>query len=328
MSNEKTKLEENNLPEYAYLDLNAKRILHSVNILMLIFRALIDEFKDMSDEALTALLKPVKEGLENFSPMIREGNPELDHNDQKRILDLLYVINRKEKPKMFVDVELQSTKERFVEIRSTQYITAILAKTHFVENELAKVIMIWINMAPAKHEEGTILVNPPLLYDRVHDVYCPREALKACPTVILVNLYDIRKEREAEIRSEKEDIIAILSTIFSTKIDHKKKGAILKERGFTIDEKDEQEMKDMESWSKGIFESMRDDIQEEVKREVREEGREEGRLEGVMLFKKVNHLLAKGMRDEEILKALPDVTAEFLKEAREIYEEAHQLSGN
>ena len=61
-------------------------------------------------------------------------------------------------------------------------------------------------MAPAKHEEGTILVNPPLLYDRVHDVYCPREALKACPTVILVNLYDIRKEREAEIRSEKEDI--------------------------------------------------------------------------------------------------------------------------
>ena len=102
----------------------------------------------------------------------------IDHNDQKRILDLLYVINRKEKPKMFVDVELQSTKERFVEIRSTQYITAILAKTHFVENELAKVIMIWINMAPAKHEEGTILVNPPLLYDRVHDVYCPREALK------------------------------------------------------------------------------------------------------------------------------------------------------
>ncbi len=212
MSNEKTKLEENNLPEYAYLDLNAKRILHSVNILMLIFRALIDEFKDMSDEALTAL-------LENFSTMIREGNPELDHNDQKRILDLLYVINRKEKPKMFVDVELQSTKERFVEIRSTQYITAILAKTRFVENELAKVIVIWINMAPAKHEEGTILVNPPLLYDRVHDVYCPREALKVCPTVILLNLYDIRKEREAEIRSEKEDIIAILSTIFSTKID-------------------------------------------------------------------------------------------------------------
>ena len=74
---------------------------------------------------------------------------------------------------MFVDVELQITKERFVEIRSTQYITAILAKTHFVENELA--------MAPAKHEEGTILVNLPLLYDRVHDVYCPREALKLFP---------------------------------------------------------------------------------------------------------------------------------------------------
>ena len=119
-------------------------------------------------------------------------------------------------------------------------------------------------------------------------------------------------------------VIAILSTIFSTKIDHKKKGAILKEREFTIDEKDEQEMKDMESWSKGIFESMRDDIAEEVKREVREEGR----LEGVMLIKKVNHLLAKGMRDEEILKALPDVTAEFVKDARESYEEDHQFSRN
>ena len=324
MSNEKTKLEENNLPEYAYLDLNAKRILRKVNILMLIFRALIDEFRDLSNEALMALLKPVKDGLANFSPMIREGNPEFDHNDQKRILDLLYVINRKEKPKMFVDVELQSTKERHVEIRSMQYMTSILAKTRFVENELAKVIVIWINMAPAKHEEGTILVNPPLLYDRVHDVCCLREALKAWPTVILVNLYDIRKEREAEIRSEKEDIIAILSTIFSTKIDHKKKGAILKERGFTIDEKDEQEMKDMESWSKGIFESMRDDIAEEVKREVREEGR----LEGVMLIKKVNHLLAKGMSDEEILKALPDVTAEFVKDARESYEEDQQFSRN
>ena len=284
---------------------------------MLIFRALIDEFKDMSDEELTALLKPVKEGLENFSTMIREGNPELDHNDQKRILDLLYVINRKEKAKMFVDVELQSTKERFVEIRSTQYITAILAKTHFVENEWTKVIMIWINMAPAKHEEGTILVNPPLLYDRVHDVYCPREALKVCPTVILVNLYDIRKEREAEIRNEKTDIIAILSTIFSTTIDHKKKVAILKERGFTFNEK-KQEMKDMESWSKGIFESMRDDIAEEVKREASEEG--------IRKFKKVYHLLAKGMSDEEILTAIPEVTYEFVKDARESYEEDLQLS--
>ena len=84
----------------------------------------------------------------------------------------------------------------------------------------------------------------------------------------------------------------------------------------------------MESWSKGIFESMRDDIAEEVKREAREEGRLEGRLEGVMLIKKVNHLLAKGMSDEEILKALPDVTAEFVKDARESYEEDHQISRN
>ena len=145
-----------------------------------------------------------------------------------------------------------------------------------------------------------------------------QEKLWRCPTVILVNLYDIRKEREAEIRSEKEDIIAILSTIFSTKIDHKKKGAILKERGFTIDEKDEQEMKDMESWSKGIFESMRDDIAEEVKREASEEG--------IRKFKKVYHLLAKGMSDEEILKAIPEVTDEFVKDARESYEEDHQLS--
>ena len=127
-------------------------------------------------------------------------------------------------------------------------------------------------------------------------------------------------------------------------IEYEKNGAILKERGFTLEKDEEQEMKNMESWSKGIFESMRDDIAEEVKREVREEAykevrekaykevseecRSEGRLEGVMLIKKVNHLLAKGMRDEEILKALPDVTAEFLKEAREIYEEAHQLSRN
>ncbi|BBH26556.1 hypothetical protein SG0102_14900 [Intestinibaculum porci] len=119
-------------------------------------------------------------------------------------------------------------------------------------------------------------------------------------------------------------VIAVLSTTFSTMADHKKNVAILKEREFTFNEKDEQEMKDMESWSKGIFESKRDDIAEEVKREVREEGR----LEGVMLFKKVNHLLAKGMSDEEILKALPDVTAEFVKDARESYEEDHQLSGN
>ena len=107
-------------------------------------------------------------------------------------------------------------------------------------------------------------------------------------------------------------------------IEYEKNGAILKERGFTLEKDEEQEMKNMESWSKGIFESMRDDIAEEVKREAREEGR----LEGVMLFKKVNHLLAKGMSDEEILKALPDVTAEFVKDARESYEEDHQLSRN
>ena len=115
-------------------------------------------------------------------------------------------------------------------------------------------------------------------------------------------------------------VIAALSTTFSTMADHKKNVAILKEREFTFNEKDEQEMKDMESWSKGIFESMRDDIAKEVKRE--------GRLEGAMLLKKVNHLLAKGMSDEEILKALPDVTAEFVKDARESYEEDHQLSRN
>jgi predicted transposase YdaD len=115
-------------------------------------------------------------------------------------------------------------------------------------------------------------------------------------------------------------------------IEYEKNGAILKERGFTLEKDEEQEMKTMEYWSKGIFESMRDDIAEEVKREAREEGREEGRLEGrlegVMLIKKVNHLLAKGMSDEEILKALPDVTAEFVKDARESYEEDHQLSRN
>ncbi len=74
----------------------------------------------------------------------------------------------------------------------------------------------------------------------------------------------------------------------------------------------------MESWSKGIFESMRDDIAEEVKREASEEG--------IRKFKKVYHLLAKGMSDEEILKAIPEVTDEFVKDARESYEEDHQLS--
>ena len=55
------------------------------------------------------------------------------------------------------------------------------------------------------------------------------------------------------------------------------------------------------------------------------EGRAEGRLEGAMLLKKVNHLLAKGMSDEEILTALPNVTVDFMKYARESYEEDHQL---
>ena len=122
--------------------------------------------------------------------------------------------------------------------------------------------------------------------------------------------------REEEIRNEKTDVIAILSTIFSTTIDHKKKAAILKERGFTLNEK-KQEMKDMESWSKGIFESMRDDITEAVKREASEED--------IRKFKKVYHLLAKGMSDEEILNAIPEVTDEFVKDARESYEEDHQL---
>ncbi len=216
MANENkfTLQKENDLPEYAYLDRNAKKILRKVNVLMLIFRSLIDEFIDLSDEALMTLLEPVKEGLENVSPLIREGNPELDHSGQKRILDLLFVVHQEERPKMFVDIELQSTQEKHVEIRSVQYITALLGNTKFVENMLTKVILIWVNMAPTRREEGTILMNPPLLYDRVSDSLRSREALKACPTVILLNLYDIRKDREEEIRNEKMDVIAILSTIF------------------------------------------------------------------------------------------------------------------
>ncbi len=319
--NNDTYIEEMDLPVYAYLDLNAKRILRKINILMLIFRALIEEFKDMSNESLMALLKPVKDGLENFSATIREGNPELDHNDQKRVLDLLYVINRKDQPKMFVDVELQSTKEQHVEIRSTQYITSILAKTHFVENALAKVIVIWVNMAPTKREEGTILVNPSHLYDRVHDIYYPREAMKACPTIILLNLYDIRKEREKEIRSAKTDVIAILSTIFST-------GAILKERGFTLEKDEEQEMKTMEYWSKGIFESMRGDIKkelreevkkevrEEIKKEVREDIKKEVREESSVIFS----LFADGKSDKEVLKAFPELTSTEVEKMRQEFE--------
>ena len=326
--NNDTYIEEMDLPVYAYLDLNAKRILRKINILMLIFRALIEEFKDMSNEALMALLKPVKDGLENFSATIREGNPELDHNDQKRVLDLLYVINRKDQPKMFVDVELQSTKEQHVEIRSTQYITSILAKTHFVENALAKVIVIWVNMAPTKREEGTILVNPSHLYDRVHDIYYPREAMKACPTIILLNLYDIRKEREKEIRSAKTDVIAILSTIFSTTIDYEKKGAILKERGFTLEKDEEQEMKTMEYWSKGIFESMRGDIKkelreevkkevrEEIKKEVREDIKKEVREESSVIFT----LFADGKSDKEVLKAFPELTSTEVEKMRQEFE--------
>ena len=85
----------------------------------------------------------------------------------------------------------------------------------------------------------------------------------------------------------------------------------------------------MESWSRYIFNSMKPMMLEDAKKEVREqawaEGMAEGRLEGAMLLKKVNHLLAKGMSDEEILTALPNVTVDFMKYARESYEEDHQL---
>lgn len=335
MTDKKTQ-EEKDLPEYAHLDINAKKILRQVNVLMLIFRGLIDEFEDMSDEALMALLEPVKDGLENISPIIRESNPELDHKDQKRILDLLYLVAREGKPKMFVDIELQSTKEQHVEIRSVQYITALLGKTTFVNDELDKVILIWVNMAPPKREEGTILVNPPLLFDRVTQSYWPRKALNVCPTVIQLNLYDIRKDREEEIREEGTDVIAILSTIFSKKIDHKKKDAILKERKFTLNQENEMEMKDMESWSKGIFESMRDDIAKEVREEIlnegliegREKGREEGMAkgreegfdDGIAESADIFALFAEGKSDEEVLQVFPKLTLMSVKKARQGFE--------
>ncbi len=67
---------------------------------------------------------------------------------------------------------------------------------------------------------------------------------------------------------------------------------------------------------------------ESAKNEAREECFSEGMVKGVMLLKKVNHLLAKGMSDGEILKVLPEVIDEFVKDARESYEEDHQLSRN
>ncbi|HAN57477.1 MAG TPA: hypothetical protein DCQ45_00655, partial [Erysipelotrichaceae bacterium] len=79
-----------------------------------------------------------------------------------------------------------------------------------------------------------------------------------------------------------------------------------------------------QAWGEGMAEGLKEGREVGLKEGLKE-GRAEGRLEGAMLLKKVNHLLAKGMSDEEILTALPDVTVDFVKYARESYEEVLSL---
>lgn len=103
-------------------------------------------------------------------------------------------------------------------------------------------------------------------------------------------------------------------------IEYEKNGAILKERGFTLEKDEEQEMKTMEYWSKGIFESMRGDIKkelrEEVKKEVREEIKKEVREESSVIFT----LFADGKSDKEVLKAFPELTSTEVEKMRQEFE--------
>lgn len=231
----------------------------------------------MNDQQLMDLLAPLNKGIENTSKYIREDNTELFINKKKRILDLLYVITRDDSSQIVIDIKCKSTKEKFIAIRSVQYCTAILTKTEFTREKLPKILTIWINMAPSNTDEGTILVNPPLMLDQISNTYRSWEALLACPKIILVNLYDIRKNREKSIEVEKSDVIAILSTIFSRTIAYDKKLAILKERGFQLDDEINEEMKDMESWSESIFESIYESMKDDMMRKAWEEALAEAR---------------------------------------------------
>ncbi len=92
----------------------------------------------------------------------------------------------------------------------------------------------------------------------------------------------------------------------------------------------------MESWSKGIFESMRDDIVKEVKKRVekeiyyeakaegRIEGRKEGREEMLTLFADLYSSAMAGKSDEEVLKAYPNLTLEKVKALRQAFEKRHE----
>ena len=111
-------------------------------------------------------------------------------------------------------------------------------------------------------------------------------------------------------------------------IEYEKNGAILKERGFTLEKDEEQEMKTMEYWSKGIFESMRGDIKkelreevkkevrEEIKKELREEIKKEVREESSVIFT----LFADGKSDKEVLKAFPELTSTEVEKMRQEFE--------
>ncbi|MDD6423606.1 MAG: hypothetical protein PUF83_11220, partial [Intestinibaculum porci] len=115
------------------------------------------------------------------------------------------------------------------------------------------------------------------------------------------------------------------------------KDAILKARGFHYDEKMRKEMENMESWSRYIFNSMKpmmledakkevkEQVEKEVRDEVTKEVRDEGYKEGAKALMKVYHFLAKGMSNTDILKALPEVSIEFVVEARDSYEEVLSL---
>lgn len=95
-------------------------------------------------------------------------------------------------------------------------------------------------------------------------------------------------------------------------IEYEKNGAILKERGFTLEKDEEQEMKTMEYWSKGIFESMRGDIKKEVREEIKKEVREESSV--------IFTLFADGKSDKEVLKAFPELTSTEVEKMRQEFE--------
>ena len=333
---------------FNYLDANAKKIIKNVDVLSLILGSLVEDFKEMDEGQLKAYLAPIQNNVKNFSPQVQMQSTELFIGKNKCILDTLFAFNKGKQGALLVDIEMQSTNDYYMELRNVQYCTAVLAQSRFKKNRMDKLFVIWINMAPPHKDEGIIMVSAQARFDPQHQKYVKRRGLRKCPTSIIVNLYDIRKPRIDAIKSEKLDLIAVLSTIFSVTIDYKEKDAILKARGFHYDEKMRKEMENMESWSRYIFNSMKPMMLEDAKKEVREqawaegmaegmaegrekgrkvglkEGRAEGRKEGydvgVEEMSEIYVSFANGKSDEEVLEAFPKLTLAKVKKQRQKFE--------